>query len=190
TDNLNAAGFGGKFEIAGMSLLSAVEVPQMIKDLQLGFYAALGLVMLVLMVATGSIALGLLSLIPNLIPILGVETWLYISGQQLTMTAAVALTIAFGIAVDDTIHFLNSYQQARARDPSTSIAIAIREVVSPITTSTLLLVGGLIVTQISALPSVAIFGQLVAASLVLALFASIFLLPAFVEPFNRAKNLK
>lgn len=191
-DDLNtrlaAAGLSDVSEIVGLPLLSAYEVPRMISDLQLGFYAALVLVVLVLVYATGSLRMGLLSLIPNLIPILGVEAWLYLTTGQLSMTAAVAFTIAFGIAVDDSIHVINRYQRAHIAGETEPLVLAIRDTVSPISASTLLLVAGLGVTQVSSLPSVAVFGQLVSAALVLALFSSLFLLPAFVRLFANGEK--
>lgn len=182
------SGFGGAFDIVGLPLLSATEVPQMIADLRLGFYLALALVVLLLMYATGSIRLGLISLIPNLIPILGIEALLFAASQTLTMTAAVALTIAFGIAVDNSIHLLNRYQHGRAEKLQDNVKQAVLHVASPITATTILLVAGLAVTQISSLPTVATFGMLVSAALVLAMFSSLFLLPAFVDPVGRRER--
>ena len=181
---LRDGGLDGAFALTGLALLSATEVPQMIADLRTGFYVALVLVVGVLIVATGSFRLGLLSLLPNLIPILGVEAWLWITGQHLSMTASVALTIAFGIAVDDSIHYFSAYQRAAAQGRADATAVAIGEVASPIAASTLLLVAGLSVTQISNLPTVAVFGQLVCAALILALAASLFILPSFVRRFG------
>jgi predicted RND superfamily exporter protein len=184
-ERIQAAGLPGTFEIVGIPLLSAREVPAMIKDLQLGFLVALLLVVLILVYATGSLRLGLLSLVPNLIPILGVEAVLYLSSEPLTMTAAVALTIAFGIAVDNSIHLLSRYQQGSPADPSSRLRQAVGEIAAPVAATTILLVVGLSVTQVSTLPAVATFGQLVSAALVLAMASSLFLLPAFIEPFHR-----
>ncbi len=180
---LDAAGLGAATAIAGLPLLSATDVPQMIDDLRLGFYLALALVIAVLVYATGSWRLGAISLAPNLLPIMGVETWLWLTGQHMSMTAAVALTIAFGIAVDNSIHVLNRYQQGRVAGDDAAIANALEETAPPIAASSLLLVAGLGVTQASSLPSAAVFGQLVIAALVLALLASLFILPAFVVTF-------
>lgn len=181
-ERIQAAGLPGKFEIVGIPLLSAREVPAMIKDLQLGFLVALFLVVLIIVYATGSLRLGLLSLIPNLMPILGVEAVLLLTSQPLTMTAAVSLTIAFGIAVDNSIHLLNRYQQPTTADPGSRLRQTVGEIAAPIAATTMLLVAGLSVTQVSTLPAVAVFGQLVSAALLLAMASSLFLLPAFIEP--------
>lgn len=179
---IQAAGLPGGFEIVGIPLLSAREVPAMIKDLQLGFLVALLLVVVIIVYATGSLRLGLLSLIPNLMPILGVEAVLLSMSQPLTMTAAVSLTIAFGIAVDNSIHMLSRYQQPSGGPPGSRLRQTVGEIAAPIAATTLLLVAGLSVTQVSTLPAVAVFGQLVSAALVLAMASSLLLLPAFIEP--------
>ncbi len=187
TERLGQAGLADATDISGLPLLSAVEVPVMIDDLRIGFFVALVLVMVVLVHATGSLRLGLISLAPNLTPILGVEAWLWATGQQLSMTAAVALTIAFGIAVDDSIHVLNRFQLGRADGIATAMDNAIRDTTPPIAASTFLLIAGLAVTQVSSLPSAAVFGQMVTAALIAALFASLFMLPAHIEVFARKK---
>lgn len=180
---LAAAGLAGATEIAGLPLLTASEVPVMIDNLRTGFYVSVVLVLAVLVHATGSPALGLISLAPNLAPILGVEAWLWATDRHLSMTAAVALTIAFGIAVDDSIHVLNRYQRARLAGDAAAMDSAVGETAAPITASTILLICGLGVTQLSSLPSVVMFGQLVAAALLLALAASLFMLPSWVAVF-------
>lgn len=179
---VQAAGLPGQAEIVGLPLLSAREVPAMIHDLQTGFLAALLLVVAIIIYATGSLRLGLLSLIANLIPILGVEAFLYLASEPLTMTAAVALTIAFGIAVDNSIHVLSRYQQPSEADSATRLRQAVGDVAAPVAVTTLLLVVGLAVTQMSTMPAVAVFGRLVSAALVLAMASSLFLLPAFIRP--------
>jgi predicted RND superfamily exporter protein len=165
-----------------MPLLSAREVPAMIRDLQLGFLLSLLLVVLLLVYATGSVWYGILSLVPNLIPILGVEAVLFVMSAPLTMTAAVALTIAFGIAVDNSIHLLSLYQRFSAADAASRLRRTVDAIALPITATTLLLVAGLLVTQASSLPTVAVFGKLVTAAMVFAMISSLYLLPAFLEP--------
>lgn len=182
---LRAAGLSAGYEIVGIPLLSAREVPAMIWDLQIGFVAALVLVVLIIVHATRSLRLGLLSLVPNLIPILGVEGVQYLASAPLTMTSAIALTIAFGIAVDNSIHMFSRYQQPGNLEPGSRLRRTVAEVAAPIAATTLLLVVGLSVTQISTLPAVAEFGRLVSAALLLAMGSSLFILPAFIEPRHR-----
>ena len=63
-----------------------------------------------------SFRVALASAIPNLFPVLGTEAWLYFTGQGLQLTTVIALTIAFGIAVDDTVHFLSHYLHSRREE--------------------------------------------------------------------------
>jgi uncharacterized protein len=189
-EKVQAAGLPGRAEIVGLPLLSAREVPAMILDLQLGFLASFLLEVLIIIYAAGSLRLGLLPVIANLMPILAIEAFLYVASEPLTMTAAVALTIAFGIAVDNSIHLLSRYQQPSDADSLSRVRRAVSEVAAPIVTTTLLLVVGLSVTQVSTMPAVAVFGQLVSAALVLAMVSSLFLLPAFIAPLHRGESEK
>ena len=58
-----------------------------------------------------SIKMGLISLVPNMFPILLTAGYISFAGIDLNMSTAIVFTIAFGIAVDDTIHFLSRYRQ-------------------------------------------------------------------------------
>ena len=130
-----------------------------------------------------SVKLALLSLVPNLIPILGVELWLIVSGLPLTITGAIAFTIAFGIAVDDTIHLLNRLRLSHADHgeiSERSIAEALKATVPPVVTTSLILLAGFAITIFSQMPSVSVFGQLVASAMLLALIADLFLFPSLL----------
>jgi len=169
--------------IAGYSLMSSVELPIVVRELRVAFYVAVTLVTVLAAVLLRSIRISLLSLVPNLIPILGVEAWLVLTDRPLTVTGALAFTIAFGIAVDDTIHLLNRLRLERKRGAPIdrkAIELALRAVTAPIMITSLVLLAGFTVTAFSQLPSVSVFGQLTAAAMALALIADIFLFPSLL----------
>ena len=169
--------------VTGYMLMASVDVPILVWELRTAFYVAVGVVTLLAVVLLRSIPLALLSLVPNLIPILGVEAVLVAWDRPLTLTGAIGLTIAFGIAVDDTIHLLNRLRLARAslgHPTRAEIAEAIETTVPPVVTTSLILFAGLGMTVFSALPSAALFGQLVTGALVLALLADLFLFPSLL----------
>jgi predicted RND superfamily exporter protein len=141
------------------------------------------LVTLLAAVLLRSISIALISVAPNLIPILGIEAWLLIWGRPMTITDAIGLTIAFGIAVDNAIHLLNRLRLERAslgHPTRAEISAAITAVVPPIATTTLILAAGLGTTVFSALPSAALFGQLVTGAMILAFLADLFLFPSLL----------
>ena len=179
---LEAAGIEG-FKLTGYSLMSSVEVPRVVEDLRFAFYVAVALVTLLAVLLTRSVKVALLSLVPNLIPILGVEAWLALTARPLTITGAVAFTIAFGIAVDGTIHRMNRIRVARQPGAPVDRAViedALRTTAAPIITTTIVLLAGFAVTMFSLMPSVSLFGQLTAAAMLLALIGDLYLFPSLL----------
>lgn len=174
------AGFQDVAHVSGLSHLAALEIPRMITALKQGMVLTILLVTALVVVVARSLWLGFAVLVANTIPVLGIEALFWLTQSALTMTAAVALTIAFGVAVDDSLHMLNRYRIEHARDPHQAVARSLHMVGVPIAASTVLLIAGLAVTQASLLPSVATFGMIVCGSMMLAYLADIFLLPAFL----------
>ena len=71
---------------------------------------------------------------------------LFLAGVPLNMSITVALTVAFGIAVDDSIHMLNQYlNNRRDQDNQAAVANAIKEVTPAFFATTLILSGGLMI---------------------------------------------
>lgn len=167
--------------ISGLSHLAALEHPRMIEALRHGILLTVLLVTIVIIVYTRSAWLGLATMVVNAVPVLGIEALFWLTNTPLTMTGATALTIAFGIAVDDSLHMLNRYRLEVDRNPEQAIARTLHVVGVPIAASTLLLIACLATTQVSLLPSVATFGMILCIAMVLAYICDIFLLPAFLQ---------
>lgn len=179
--DLAEAGLGEATRLAGLSLLAAREAPRIVEQLRSGLIFAIAGVFAILTLFVGSVRLALTMVVPGLLPILGIEAWHLLRGQDLNMTAAVALTIAFGISVDNLIHLISRYHQARAAGSEHPLTEALRLVGPPITATTTLLVAGLVVTRFSQLPTIASFGALVMVALLLAFFVSILVMPSHVR---------
>lgn len=177
---LERAGFQDQAHVTGLSHLAALEIPRMIVALKQGMVLTILLVTAVVIVVARSLWLGFAALVVNSVPVLGIEALLWLTQQPLTMTAAVALTIAFGVAVDDSLHMLNRYRVERRRNRAQAVSRSLHLVGVPIAASTLLIVACLAVTQASLLPSVATFGMIVCTAMMLAYLADMFLLPAFL----------
>lgn len=75
-----------------------------------GDFLSLVLVSICMMIVLRNVRLGLLSVVPNVVPIIvGYGVWYYAVGQM-NVVATVAGSISLGIIVDDTIHFLTRFQ--------------------------------------------------------------------------------
>jgi predicted RND superfamily exporter protein len=150
----------------------------------------------------GSFKTGLLSMVPNVWPILltlGAMGWL---GIWLDYNKIMIATVAMGIAVDDTIHFISRYHHEFESSGSYSeaLAAAMADVGHAVFVTSLVLVLGFLVSVFSVLDASAQSGVLLAATIATALIADLLLTPALVltlQPFGpegargpRASELK
>jgi predicted RND superfamily exporter protein len=140
-----------------------------------------------LAVVLGSAGLGVLALVPNLLPILfvyGVLGWLGIPLNAATVTTGAA---ALGNAVDDTVQYLDRYRRQRQAGGG---ALAAREqtllvVGTPMIASDVVLAAGFCAFLFSRFFPVASLGLLGAAAMALSLIANLFVLPAGVGVIER-----
>ncbi|MBW6506947.1 MAG: MMPL family transporter [Rhodobacteraceae bacterium] len=174
-------GLADTVAVRGYSLVMTEELPGLISKLRLGFYLSIAAITALIWLMLGSARLALVSVLPNVIPILCVDAWLFLSGQQITLTSAIATTVAFGIAVDNSIHLLNRFRLAPPGPVAARVTLALAHAAPPIITTTLLLLGGFSIVLLSSMPSVATFGVLVGLALLLAMVSSVFLLPGLVR---------
>ncbi|HOV04190.1 MAG TPA: MMPL family transporter, partial [Kaistiaceae bacterium] len=173
----------------GFLAVSSRESDRMIMQLNLSLVAAVFFNIVLISLAFRSVRVGVISLFPNLLPILATGTYLVVSGHGLQFASAIALTIAFGIAVDDTVHFLNRYRLDRATlPPVDAVRIANVEVGPVLVTTSIVLCVGLALTFISQLPMLRLFGRLAIITLGTALLADLVLLPALLILADKRKK--
>ncbi len=117
-----------------------------------------------------SLRLGLLALVPNVIPVVLYFGLLGLTGVTLNNATALMGSIVLGIAVDDTLHLLVEYRRALAKkgDPARALHESVRHVGRAITCTTLAVCLGLLVVGTSELRNQAEFGLLGAATLAIA----------------------
>ncbi|MEZ5840692.1 MAG: MMPL family transporter [Hyphomicrobiales bacterium] len=174
----------------GFLAVSTRESDRMIMQLNLSLVAAVFFNIILIAVAFRSARVGLVSLFPNLLPILATGTYLVTTGQGLQFSSAIALTIAFGIAVDDTVHFLNRYRHDRAGLPAPEAVRVANTAVGPVLVATsIVLCIGIGLTFISQLPMMRLFGRLCVLTLGTALVADLVLLPALLLIAEKRKKL-
>jgi len=85
---------------------------------------ALFFVSILMMIIFKSVKLGLLSLIPNMIPLLIGGAVMYFFKMNLNIGTALVASVCLGIAVDDTIHFLSNYYILRKKGIECKLAMA------------------------------------------------------------------
>jgi hypothetical protein len=168
--------------VTGLPAIAARNSANMISQLNEGLFVDIFMAMLVLIVAFRSISAGIYSLIPNLLPILAAGAMLHWSGIGLQFASIVALTVAFGLAIDNIVHYLYRQQIEDETEPDGLKATdnTIRHIGPVVMLTTAVLIVGLGMPIFSALPSLRLFGILSVVVLAVALISVIVFLPAIV----------
>ena len=175
-------------EASGLSIMSAHVSQRSIDSMLGGTIFAMVLISFILIFIFRSIRIGLLSLAPNFIPaIMSFGLWGYLVGH-VGIAASVVVAIVFGIIVDDTIHFLSEYLNARREGLSAEEAV--RSVLSYVVgqallTTTVVLAAGFMTFATSGFEVSWSLGLLVTMTILLALAADFLLLPTLLMAIDR-----
>mgnify|MGYP002816685735 CR=1 FL=1 len=166
---------------ASQGLHSILEADQQLVKSQLKSAGlALGLILVLLVGLWRSWWLALVAVMVNALPVgllVAVAAWLQIPLNSITVMIA---AVAFGIAIDDTVHFLTQWLEIRTSgaDPEGALGRAIQIKSRPMVTSSLVLGGIFALLMATSFPPVQHFGGLSALAFGLALGAVFVLLPA------------
>lgn len=156
-----------------------------------GTIAAIFAIALIMIVALRSFSLGMLSMIPNGLPLLMTfGAWALLIGEVGFSVATVA-SISLGIIVDDTVHFLSKYVRARNEkglSAEDSIRYAYRNVGMAIVVNTIILIVGFLVLTTSAFKMNVDMGLMTIMSILFALLLDFLFLPALLLVIGKDKN--
>ncbi len=146
-------------------------------------FGALVLISGIIIVALRSFRLGMVSLVPNLMPaIMAFGIWGMIESRVgLALSVMVALTL--GIVVDDTVHFMSKYLRGRREGgmgPRGAVKYAFNTVGNAIWVTTLILVSGFLVLSFSGFKVNSDMGLMTAITISLALVLDFFFLPTLL----------
>ena len=168
--------------VSGLPVLMAKEFTSLIEQLRTSLLIAIALGVLVIGLATRSPLMAIAAITPNLLPILMIELVIYLQGGAVNLSQVISLTVAFGIAIDNAVHVINVLDEARRKGFGIrdGIRSAMSEVGPALGASTLIICVSTLVTQISIMPMVPILGQLMIATLIVALISNLVILPANV----------
>lgn len=185
--DVTAAGIVGA-EVGGFRVMTTYATDNIVRGLQLDLTISVIVNLFLIGWAFRSLRIAVATAIPNLFPILGTEAYLWWSGAGLQLTTVLSLTIAFGIAVDDTTHFLSHYLHARreeGRSHMDAIHHTMQRIGGAIIAATLILCSGTAIVMFSELPQVALFGTLFVITLGFAVIGDVFILPALLVAGGR-----
>jgi predicted RND superfamily exporter protein len=172
----------------GLSLLYANMSKRNVVSMLWGTAVALVLISAVLLVVMRSVPLGLVSLLPNLVPAaMAFGLWGYLDGE-VNLAVSVVGAMTLGIVVDDTVHLLSRYLRARRErdlEPIEAARYAVTAVGTPVLVTSVALVIGFGALAFSGFAVSALMGKLAAITIFLALIADLVFLPPLLISLGR-----
>lgn len=168
---------------SGIGLLTARAGPVILETSLQGLGVALGLIALLMAVLFRSVRVGLLSLVPNVLPVvLGVLLVDAVVGR-LDADALIFMAISLGIAVDDTIHFLSRYriERGRGRDRVEAVSWTLRETGHGIVRTSIVLCAGFAVVAVSEYAGLRTLGLMLPTVLAVAVLLDLTMVPAMAR---------
>lgn len=179
-------------QISGPARLVHTMVEE-IKRTQLRSFATAALVVLALVALfMRSLGWALLAMIPTGLPVLLTLGAMGFAGVNLDAGTAMVAAVVIGIAIDDTVHLLTQYRRRieLGQEPGEAIRGAVPHVARALITTSVALALGFLSLLVSPWQSVANFGVLAAAAIMLALLADLIVLPALILAFARISRLQ
>ncbi len=177
---------------SGLSMIFAYISERNINSMLFGSLVALVLISFILIFALRSLKIGLVSLIPNLVPAaMALGLWGYLVGIA-GLSIAVVVAVTLGIVVDDTVHFLSKYLRARREQgmkPNAAVQDTFETVGVALTVTSITLVAGFIVLYWSGFKVNSEMGILTAITIAFALLADFLLLPPVLLAVDREDSV-
>jgi predicted RND superfamily exporter protein len=169
--------------VTGMVAMFIRSMWNILTSMARSYPIAFGVITLLMIFLVGGMRIGLLSMVPNLVPIavvVGAMGWLDLPFDVSTMLIG---SVAIGLVVDDTIHFLHTFARefGAARDVRLAIERTLVTTGRAIFATSLTLAGGFLVYAAATLRTLLNFGLLTAAIVLLAMLADFLLVPALIS---------
>ncbi len=174
--------------ITGASILSFRGNKYLIRSLFTSLFIAVLIISLFMAWMFSSARMMLISLIPNLVPLLITASFMGYFGIPIKPSTVLVFSIAFGISVDNTIHFLAKYRQelkATGLDIKRSVINAIREAGVSMLYTSIVLFFGFGIFALSGFGGTKALGVLVSFTLLIAVTSNLILLPSMLLSLER-----
>ncbi len=172
-----------KFRLTGTGLIIDKNAEYVRTSLFEGLAVSVGIISLLMALLFRNFKMLLISLIPNVLPLLVAGALLGYFGITLDAGISIIFTIVLGIAVDDSIHFLSRFKLLRGQGIAVEHAIqaTMMETGKPIVQTTILLFFGFLVLLFSINPPSVYVGLVISTTLVSALVCDLLLLPVLLR---------
>lgn len=181
----------GSAEPVGIGQMFAQIAKRNFTSMMGGMLVALVMISGLMMIMMRSFRIGLISLIPNIVPaLMGFGLWGFLVGK-IGISLAIVGSMTLGIVVDDTVHFLSKYLRARREgqlDAEQAVRYAFHNVGSALTLTTIILAAGFLIISMSSYQLTEHMGELTSMTIMLALVCDFLFLPPLLMWLDRDKN--
>ena len=183
--------FDDRYEVSitGKAYLFQKGTSFLIKNLILSLTLAIVLISLFMAYMFRSFRMIIISLVPNLLPLLVTAGFMGFIGVSIKPSTILVFSIAFGISVDDTIHFLAKYRQELISSRwsiKKSVFAALRETGVSMFYTSIVLFFGFSVFITSNFGGTVALGALISGTLLLAMMSNLLLLPTLLLSLERS----
>lgn len=178
--------------VTGGAYLVDVNNESVSRDLAGNMFIEFSVVALIVGLMFFSLRMVIISIIPNVVPLVLVGGVMGFMGIDLKVTTSMIFAIVFGIAVDDTLHILARLrlELRKGRQPLFALARAYVGTGRAVIVTSIILCGGFISPMLSDFASIFYTGFLVSLALFLAVITDLLLLPVLLLAYFGAKKRK
>lgn len=177
-----------KMTFSGMSHLFAMQEELLVRGQIKTLWVSVLLIAFVMFLQWRRIDYTILTMIPNVLPIVAIFIVMAIFGHWLDMGTALIASVTVGIAVDDTIHLFENYRINYTKSPIFALVKTYHHAGRAIVITTIILCSQFLILSISGYIPIRSFGLLTALGLFIALLADLVLLPAILVVTHMIKN--
>ncbi len=171
------------FYMTGLTPLMVRALSAMTTSLARSYVFALLIITPLMILMIGRLGVGLLSMVPNLLPVVTTLGVMGLCGIPLDASNIVVGSVIIGLAVDDTIHFMHRFQ--RDFEQSGDVREAVRRTLATtgsalLFTSLVLTTGFLVMAGLASMRNTMVFGLLASLGIVTAFIADVLVMPALL----------
>jgi len=181
-----------KVLVTGMMALFARMVEAAISSMIKSYLLSLAIITVLMMLLIGRVRIGMLSMIPNLLPLLilvGLMGWV---GIPFDLSNTIIGSVAIGLVVDDTIHFMHNFRRyfELSGDVYQAVTQTLNTVGRAMIVTSVVLTGGFFTWLLSDMLNIRTFGLLMGLAIIFALVTDFFLTPALMMVVHRGKSVQ
>ena len=175
--------------ITGMTALMGRTITAAIHSMTQSYIIAFVIITALMLLLVGNLKLGLLSMIPNLLPIVLVMGIMGFAGVSLDLTSLMIGSIAIGLVVDDTMHFMYNFRKYYdlTGDPKKAVQETMLGTGRAIAITSLVLCANFFILMIATLKNSDLFGFFTGIVTIIALLADFVLAPALMVVVTQKK---